>query len=331
MMFYGLPKIHKPTMPMRPIVSSIDSITYTCAKHIADIITPVVGNTSRHVKNSDQFSKLVRNFRVEHDQELRSYNVTALFTSVPVNKAVDCIRRKLEADVTLKQRTDMSPADICRVLELCLSCTYFVFDGQFYRQIHGAAMGSPVSMIVCDAQMEDVEEQAIATAEHPPYWWYRYVDDTHTKLDKTHASSFTDHLNTLDEDIKFTTEGEEEGALAFLDTNTVKKDDGLVKVMIYRKPTHTDQYLNFHSNHPLDHKLSVVQTVHHRARTVISEEEDVKKELDHVNVALNKGQQNTDGPATPPRRSPNTSTGWETQAPNVSGRHHHLRQRAALV
>jgi hypothetical protein len=195
---------------MRPIVSSINIITYTCAKHIADIITPVVGNTSRHVKNSDQFSKLVRNFRVEHDQELRSYDVTALFTSVPVNKAVDCIRRKLEADVTLKQRTDMSPADICRVLELCLSCTYFVFDGQFYRQIHGAAMGSTVSMIVCDAQMEDIEEQAIATAEHPPYWWYRYVDDTHTKLDKTHASSFTDHLNTLDEDIKFTTEGEDE-------------------------------------------------------------------------------------------------------------------------
>jgi uncharacterized protein YifE (UPF0438 family) len=139
--FYGLPKIHKQTMPMRPIVSSIDSITYTCAKHIAYIITPVVGNTSRHVKNSDQFSKLVRNFRVEQDQELRSYDVTALFTSVPVNKAVECIRRKLEADVTLKQRTDMSPAEICRLLELCLSCTYFVFDGQFYRQIHGPAMG----------------------------------------------------------------------------------------------------------------------------------------------------------------------------------------------
>ena len=75
-------------------------------------------------------------------------------------------------------------------------------------------------------------------------------------------------------DIKFTTEGKEDRALAFLDTYTVIQPDGSLKIHIYRKPTHTDKYLNFQSNHPLPHKLCVIQTLHHRADSVITEQED---------------------------------------------------------
>ena len=124
-------------------------------------------------------------------------------------------------------------------------------------------MGSPVSMIVRDGMMEDIQEIAIATAPHPPHWRYRYMDDTHTKLDPEYAQEFTNHLNTLDLHIKFTTEEEEDGKLAFLDTNTMRKENGELKITIYRKATHTDQYLHYTSNHPLQHKRSVVLTLLH--------------------------------------------------------------------
>ena len=143
--FYGLPKIHKPNHPLRPIVSSIGSITYPCAKYLAEIISPVIGKTKHHIKNSQHFAETIQNYRVEEDEELRSYDVSALFTSVPVDKAADVIQQKLEQDPSLHERTDLSPSDITRLLRFCLNCTYFVFDGEFYRQIHGAAMGSPVS------------------------------------------------------------------------------------------------------------------------------------------------------------------------------------------
>ena len=88
--FYGLPKIHKANMPMRPIVSSIGSITYNCSKHLAELISPLIGKTDHHIKNSLEFSRAIKEQTVDQEEELRSYDVTALFTSVPVDKAVEC-------------------------------------------------------------------------------------------------------------------------------------------------------------------------------------------------------------------------------------------------
>ena len=286
--FYGLPKVHKTGTPLRPIVSSIGSITYTCAKFLAKILSPLVGRSQHHVTNSQHFVELIKNERVEDDEELRSFDVTALFTSVPVDKALEIIYARLQEDSTLSQRSTMSPTHVVQLLKVCLKCTYFLYDGVFYQQIHGAAMGSPVSPIVCNLYMEHLEHLAITTAPHPPLWWYRYVDDTHSKLKRAYSQEFTDHLNNLDPDIKFTTEGEQDRSLPFLDTLTVIQDDGSIRVKIYRKPTHTDQYLNFSSNHPLDHKLGVIRTLFHRADSIITDPQDKNHEREHVKQALTK-------------------------------------------
>ena len=66
--FYGVPKMHKPNVPLRPIVSSIGS--YNCAKHLAQLLRPLVGNTEHHVKNAHQFSELIRDVRIEEDEVL---------------------------------------------------------------------------------------------------------------------------------------------------------------------------------------------------------------------------------------------------------------------
>ena len=86
--------------------------------------------------------------------------------------------------------------------------------------------------------------------------------------------------------IKFTHEEEENNSLAFLDTLLVRQPNGSVKVKVYRKKTHTNQYLNFNSHHPLPHKLGVVRTLVDRAHNLVTEEDDKKEELATITKAL---------------------------------------------
>ena len=164
---YGTPKIHKPSFPLRPIVSSIGSVSYYAAKIIADILSPLVGNTIHHIKNSGDFVTKIQGLEVPPGQAILSYDVSALFTSIPVPDAMKVIEEKIKSDDTLSNRTPLSPNQILELLKFCLETTYFSFKGNFYKQTHGAAMGSPVSPIVANIYMESFEKKSTENSTKP--------------------------------------------------------------------------------------------------------------------------------------------------------------------
>ncbi|KAI8485712.1 hypothetical protein Bbelb_365460 [Branchiostoma belcheri] len=292
--FYGLPKIHKQSVPLRPIVSSIGSVTYELAGFLAKILGPLVGKSQHHVQNSADFVNKIKDIHVEDDETITLYDVCSLFTSIPPKEAVSVVREALEADDTLADRTNLSVDQVCELLELCLGCTYFTYKGQFYQQMHGCAMGSPVSPIVVNLYMEKFENKALSTFnDTPPANWFRYVDDTWCRLKKRVAADFFDHINQIDDNIKFTQEPSHGNMLPFLDTKTIVEEDGNLRFEVYRKPTHTDQYLAFDSHHPLEHKLAVIKTLFHRANNIITSDQAKTDEHRHLRGALAKcGYQN---------------------------------------
>ncbi|KAI8487847.1 hypothetical protein Bbelb_342950 [Branchiostoma belcheri] len=292
--FYGLPKIHKQSVPLRPIVSSIGSVTYELAGFLAKILGPLVGKSQHHVQNSADFVNKIKDIHVEDDETITSYDVCSLFTSIPPKEAVSVVKEALEADDTLADRTNLSVDQVCELLELCLGCTYFTYKGQFYQQMHGCAMGSPVSPIVVNLYMEKFENKALSTFnDTPPANWFRYVDDTWCRLKKRVAADFFDHINQIDDNIKFTQEPSHDNMLPFLDTKTIVEEDGNLRFEVYRKPTHTDQYLAFDSHHPLEHKLAVIKTLFHRADNIVTSDQAKTDEQRHLRGALAKcGYQN---------------------------------------
>ena len=126
--FYGVPKIHKHDIPLRPIVSSTGTVSYNTSKELANILKPLVGWTSYHLKNTKDFIDQIKDVRLLPDETIISYDIKALFTSVPIKPVIGIIKTKLENDNTLKSRTSMSIDHITSLLEYCLNSTYFVFS-----------------------------------------------------------------------------------------------------------------------------------------------------------------------------------------------------------
>ena len=165
--FYGFPKIHKPDTPLRPIVSTCGSVTYGVAKELSKILKPLVGKSPHHINSTQDFVEQAKHITLAPGECLSSYDVSALFTSVPVYPALSIIKDLLEKDHTLKERTVMEVRDIILLLEFCLKNTYFSFQDQFYEQVECAVMGSPVSSIVAYLYMEYLELKALSTAPNP--------------------------------------------------------------------------------------------------------------------------------------------------------------------
>ena len=220
---------------------------------------------------------------------LCSYDVSALFTFVPVDPALNIIRDLLEKDHTLKDRAVMGVNDIILLLEFCLKNTYFSFQDQFFEQVEGVAMGSPVRPIVGNLYMEYLEQKALSTAPHPPRFWCRYVDDTFVIHKEVNKQDFLQHINSVDPAIKFTVEdNKEDGSIPFLDDIVKPEADGGLSITVYRKPIHTAQYLQWDIHHNLSAEFSVINTLSHRAKTVCSNPELLKQEKEHLRKAVTK-------------------------------------------
>ena len=167
---------------------------------------------------------------------------------------------------TLADRTTLTPAQIANLLDFVLRSTYFQYNGTICEQREGAAMGSPVSAVIANLYMETFEEQAIESAASKPKIWKRYVDDAFTILDRDRVDSFLQYLNSQQPTIRFTMETENDNKIAFFDTSVSREPDGGLTTSVYRKPTHTDQYLAYDSHHPQSVKRGIVKCLYQCVR-----------------------------------------------------------------
>jgi hypothetical protein len=194
---------------------------------------------------------LLRSVNLQSTDTLVSFDVVSLFTSVPVEEALQVISGKLQKDETLASRFSLQVDALMELLKVCLKTTYFQVHNRFFQQKDGMAMGNSLSPVVCNVYMEHFEKLALDAAPYKPSLWLQYVDDTFViwPHGTNQLQEFLDHLNGVRPSMQFTMEIESNNSIPFLDILVIRKDS-MLTTTVYRKPTHTGRYLNFDSNHP---------------------------------------------------------------------------------
>ena len=110
------------------------------------------------------------------------------------------------------------------------------------------------------------------------------MDDTFTILDRENVDDFLQYLNNHQPSIRFTMETEKDNKLAFLDTAVLREPDGRLTTSVYRKPTHTDQYLAYDSHHPQSVKRGIVKCLYERAKRLVTKPSVISKEKRHLHL-----------------------------------------------
>ena len=205
-----------------------------------------------------------------------SFDVTSLYTNIPIIDTLNIIKDHVNNDDQFTRKTAISQDKFLDLVHLVLTTTWYTFNSQFYQQTDGVAMGGPASSTTAEIYMQAYERTAITTALHHPKVWERFVDDIYSILQSTHLENVFNHVKNLHQNIKFTIKEESNGELAFLDT-LLKRNNGEISVLLYRKLTHTDQHLHYSSHHQASCKERVVSSLFNRAYSIITNKDDLHK------------------------------------------------------
>jgi hypothetical protein len=284
---YGLPKIHKESMPMRPVVSYIGAPAYKLAKKLNSLLrTKSSFNPKYSLRNSLDLINKIQSVPLPRNAKLLSLDVDSLFTNVPCQETLTILKEHLE-----KQRLHPGEIeDLILLTTFCMKQNYFRFNDQYYRQREGLAMGSPLSPLMADIFMDNFENKYLVHDRNILYY-YRYVDDilicwTGTKRQ---LDILFNKINNIHHKIKFKLELENNDCINFLDL-TIMRVQGKHEFQIFRKPTHTDTVIHASSCHPWQHKMAAFNSYVHRLITIPLSEVNFKKELNILyHIATSNG------------------------------------------
>ena len=142
-------------------------------------------------------------------------------------------------------------------------------------------MGSSLSSFLAEAVMQDLEKRSV-TNNNDIKTWNRYVDDVLAAVTKDKIDDILHTINNTTENIKFTKEEEKNSQLAFFGVLLTRTDDGTIITQVYLKKTHTDQILNFNSNHPTKQKISCIHSLFTRIDTHCNTEQAKQTERKYL-------------------------------------------------
>ena len=282
---YGLPKIHKPDFHLRfqyrPILAAFKLASFNMCKFLVPILAPLTTNEYT-IDNSEMFANYIQSVPNASHLFMTSFDVESLFTNIPLKETIEICAELLfsKDNVVLGFTKDL----FCNFLELAVSSTFFIFNGEFYSQIDGVGMGLPLGPTLANIFMCHFETQWINSCptEFKPVAYKRYVDDTFILFSQpSHAQLFLGYLNSKHSNIKFTMESESNFKLSFLDV-CVQRNNNSFHTSVFRKDTFSGLGLSYFSFCCKVFKINSIKTLIHRAYSICSHQSSLYSEFNFL-------------------------------------------------
>ena len=234
-------------------------------KHIG----PLARAVPSYVQDTTDFIRKLRALPDVHPGCLLvTADVESLYTNIPTDQGLNALQRALGT----RPPDSPSTAMLATLAKLVLTRNAFQFNGNYYSQISGTAMGTKMAPNYAILYMAQFEQDLLANSDLKPLCWWRYIDDIFFLWPHgiEALQRFMDFANSRSPCLNLTFEYSET-SIAFLDVTVTLSSKGAISTDIYRKPTDIRQYLHFDSCHPLSHKLPIAFSQALRIRRICSD------------------------------------------------------------
>jgi len=207
---YGLTKIHKQNYPIRIIVSCIKNPLYPLASFLHNLIHNSIPKHFSHICNSYHLVNELNGQLLQTGCELVSLDVVSLFTNVPIDLINDNIVRKWNF---ISGVTSMPMEEFIKAIQMIVNSTFFTFNNKIYKQVFGTPMGSPLSSVLANIVLQNIEEADLDRLPASLPFYYRYVDDILLASPPELFELILETFNSFHDRLKFTMEIREDGRI----------------------------------------------------------------------------------------------------------------------
>jgi hypothetical protein len=262
--FYTLPKIHKPVSswsqnnkipPGRPIIGNGNSEDTEISKYIDTFLQPLVAKQPFILSNTDHLLHTISSHKITTNSLLFTLDVASLYTNIPITEGLETIKNFF----TIFPNPNRPDKEILKLLSISLLRNDFFFNGEFFRQIKGVAMGKQYAPNFANLYMSQWENEILNTLPGPkPSLWLRYIDDIFGIWEGSLGDllNFVDLANKFNANIQITCNSSLTD-VQFLDL-VIFKSQSKLSTMVYLKPTSSLRLIHPKSLHPRHTKSGVI-------------------------------------------------------------------------
>lgn len=265
---YYLPKAHKIGTPLRPIISSLKHPTTKISKYLDDLLRPLFNRMAQQTSVESGF-ELLKQLHFWSEKNLNketlfcTIDVTDLYTMIPQVEGVLSLKKMLD-HLNIKQIDGLKIETIIRLSRFVMQNNYFSYDNQFYHQIRGGAMGSPLTLTIANCYMFFFEQKILNQVNNSLGLYLRYIDDIFLAINwpQRHLLKQIEKWNQFDVNIKL--EAKMNQSANFLDLH-IENENGHLITNVFHKPSYEPYYLPFSSVHPMHMKKNIPYAMFLRA------------------------------------------------------------------